>query len=135
MAMTQAVKLAPVSPPNSALSPDSFLCLAIMTPKISPLHSFKLSYNPFSANPRPSRQPIRRFSMTSSPHPLPEVEAAWQLHERLSRYMQLIWDRYESQFIRYTIQEVDHQFYMETQGLADDFAALADLELDDDIPF
>ncbi len=69
---------------------------------------------------------------TSSPHPPAEVETAWQLHERISRYTQLLWDRYESQFIEKTIQEIDHQFYMETQGLADDFS---DFDQDDDIPF
>jgi len=70
--------------------------------------------------------------MTTPSHPPEEIAAAWQLHELLSRYLQLLWDRYEPQFIKNSIQEDDYHFYLETQGLADD---LTNLEDDDDIPF
>lgn len=32
---------------------------------------------------------------SSSPHPPQEIEAAWQLQGHLSRYLQLLGDRYE----------------------------------------
>ncbi len=63
--------------------------------------------------------------MTYSPQ---EIETAWQLHESLERYLKLLWNRYEDQFVERIILDNDYQFYLETQDLFNDFS-------DDDIPW